>query len=295
MSIVACKYCAKEMPDVAPACPHCGKPNVVDNERLRSVGFGLSIGIFLLPILFSWFTLRKGHSAAVKALAFTWLLLYLVIVSGNNDPESRSDSARSPSLPANSQAKTSDDRASKFISLSESKCRAFGLAIEREGWWVSEKHKPGMCTVIDRVHLYDASVELSHPEVSVTFFGAEENIVSFSVSYHPDKGSPFQQPGYLDDVFIAGLQAAGYQDIPAMGLVRSLWLRIGNTGKDLGSAIEFQARECIGDVYIDLSIMDSTNFLRNAGAQPSISESVAVGTSAKRCAPVEAQDQRPEG
>ncbi|MCB0377856.1 MAG: hypothetical protein KDD33_05125 [Bdellovibrionales bacterium] len=43
----------------------------------RSVGLLLGIGIFFLPYLFSWFTLRKGHTTKAKVLSFGWLALLL--------------------------------------------------------------------------------------------------------------------------------------------------------------------------------------------------------------------------
>jgi hypothetical protein len=49
-------------------------------ETTRKVGIGLGIGIFLLPIVFSWFLLRKGHSTVSKVLGFGWLGLGLLIM-----------------------------------------------------------------------------------------------------------------------------------------------------------------------------------------------------------------------
>lgn len=39
----------------------------------RKVGILLGIGIFLLPIIFAWFTLRRGHSTLSRIVAFVWL------------------------------------------------------------------------------------------------------------------------------------------------------------------------------------------------------------------------------
>jgi hypothetical protein len=52
----------------------------------RKVGLGLGLGIFFLPIVFSWFTLRKGHSTLSKVLALGWCgLVFISMVSGKND------------------------------------------------------------------------------------------------------------------------------------------------------------------------------------------------------------------
>ena len=39
----------------------------------RSVGLLLGLGILLLPFVFSWFTLRKGHSNVSRVVSFVWL------------------------------------------------------------------------------------------------------------------------------------------------------------------------------------------------------------------------------
>ncbi|AZL84352.1 hypothetical protein EIJ81_06760 [Aliivibrio salmonicida] len=37
----------------------------------------LAIGIFIMPFIFSWFTLKKGTEKKYKILAFGWLILYI--------------------------------------------------------------------------------------------------------------------------------------------------------------------------------------------------------------------------
>ncbi|WP_413664770.1 DUF4236 domain-containing protein [Microbulbifer sp. CNSA002] len=39
----------------------------------RSVSFLLGVGIFLIPYIFAWFTLRKGHSVLSRVVSFGWL------------------------------------------------------------------------------------------------------------------------------------------------------------------------------------------------------------------------------
>ncbi|MGB5109660.1 MAG: hypothetical protein WBO07_07805 [Formosimonas sp.] len=51
----------------------------------KPVGVLLGIGIFLVPIVFAWFTLQKGRSTLSKVLAFGWLIIGLfVALSGGN-------------------------------------------------------------------------------------------------------------------------------------------------------------------------------------------------------------------
>lgn len=60
------------------------------NTEKRSVGAVLGICIFLMPLIFSWFTLRKGHSNKAKILSFLWLFAWLfacvvLAISSQND------------------------------------------------------------------------------------------------------------------------------------------------------------------------------------------------------------------
>ena len=42
-------------------------------ETTRKVGFGLGVGILLIPLVFIWFLLRKGHSERSRIIGFAWL------------------------------------------------------------------------------------------------------------------------------------------------------------------------------------------------------------------------------
>lgn len=89
MPMINCPECKKDMSDSAVACPNCGKPNERVAPVKRSVSFLLGLGIFFIPLLFSWFTLRKGYSAAARGLSFTWLALSIVIVNLQGSPDNR--------------------------------------------------------------------------------------------------------------------------------------------------------------------------------------------------------------
>ncbi|MGS0824863.1 WYL domain-containing protein [Shewanella sp. 0m-8] len=45
----------------------------------RTVSPLLFIGIFIMPIIFSWFTLRQGHSLRSKIVSFSWLICTLLL------------------------------------------------------------------------------------------------------------------------------------------------------------------------------------------------------------------------
>lgn len=47
----------------------------------RRVGLLLGLGIFFVPFVFSWFTLRKGHTKVARVVAFSWLVIALLIAA----------------------------------------------------------------------------------------------------------------------------------------------------------------------------------------------------------------------
>lgn len=61
--------------------------NLSETNNDRKVGLLLGIGIFVLPYIFSWFTLKKGHSTKAKVVSFSWMAftLLLMSLSGNNN------------------------------------------------------------------------------------------------------------------------------------------------------------------------------------------------------------------
>lgn len=86
MPMIVCPDCSKEMSDAAPACPNCGRPNSprAATPAERPVSILLGIGILLVPLIFAWFTLRKGYSTKAKVISFTWLLLILAILAAQD-------------------------------------------------------------------------------------------------------------------------------------------------------------------------------------------------------------------
>lgn len=94
--MINCLDCEKEMSDSAPACPNCGKPNANAPEEVRPVGILLGIGIFFIPLIFSWFTLRKGHTTKAKAISFSWLILSLILLGSQDGSNSGGGHSASP-------------------------------------------------------------------------------------------------------------------------------------------------------------------------------------------------------
>lgn len=79
MPMITCPDCSMEMSDSAPVCLNCGRPNA-DAVPVRTVSFLLSIGILLIPLIFSWFTLRNGYSVLARTISFSWLLFSLFLL-----------------------------------------------------------------------------------------------------------------------------------------------------------------------------------------------------------------------
>lgn len=95
MSIINCPDCQKEMSDASPSCPNCGRPNENISHPQRSVGFLLGVGIFLFPLIFSWFTLRKGHTTTARIIAFIWLAISLALFAAQGDKKLHTTSSTS--------------------------------------------------------------------------------------------------------------------------------------------------------------------------------------------------------
>ena len=59
----------------------------------------LIAGIVLLPIIFAWFTLKKGVSTKAKILSFLWLIISISVISGqqSNNPLNTGSSSSSSS------------------------------------------------------------------------------------------------------------------------------------------------------------------------------------------------------
>ncbi len=112
MPIVVCADCNNEMSDAAPACPHCGRPNA-SAEQSRSVGFGLGAGIFLVPLVFAWFTLRKGHTKIARVVSFAWLAASLILVGMQGEQKPASSAVASSAKPTIETAQTQVEPVSK--------------------------------------------------------------------------------------------------------------------------------------------------------------------------------------
>lgn len=53
----------------------------MNNFENKKVSIPLAIGIFLIPLIFAWFTLGKGYSKTARMISFGWLILGFVAFS----------------------------------------------------------------------------------------------------------------------------------------------------------------------------------------------------------------------
>jgi len=57
----------------------------VDSGPTRKVSVLLAVGIIVVPLVFVWFLLRKGHSTLSRVLGFTWLFAMLLLMAGKKE------------------------------------------------------------------------------------------------------------------------------------------------------------------------------------------------------------------
>ncbi len=74
-------------------------PSTNAGDETKKVGVLLGLGIFVMPFLFAWFTLRKGHTTVAKAASFGWLALMFVSMAVQ-EPTPRTASTSTSSAPA---------------------------------------------------------------------------------------------------------------------------------------------------------------------------------------------------
>ena len=55
------------------------QPTKHTSSEVRAVTPLLGVGIFMIPIICAWFTLRKGHTARSKIISFGWLIIFIMI------------------------------------------------------------------------------------------------------------------------------------------------------------------------------------------------------------------------
>lgn len=92
-------------------------------EGRRRVGWLLGIGIFVLPYVFVWWLLRKGHSTLSRVLGFGWLALALLVwIAGANAPPA--DALNTAGTAESSNAAPEESEAEKAARAADAQRRA---------------------------------------------------------------------------------------------------------------------------------------------------------------------------
>lgn len=97
-----------------------------DTVQQRKVGILLGIGIFLMPYIYSWFTLRAGYSAKVRVVAFSWLAILIIsfiITSKNGETSLGKSNSKEQQLSAKALNETKAEADLKLLSVT---CRQEG-------------------------------------------------------------------------------------------------------------------------------------------------------------------------
>lgn len=145
MALIKCAECGRQVSSLASACPACGAPPSPRSEwsrmlgedqpllsqaqatqapQGRKMGWALGLGVVFLPIVFSWFTLRQGHSSLARVIAFGWLAVVMVpiVLSSSQGPQPPLSGAKPPSPPSPSSTATNSSdpiaRCSQFLGVS---------------------------------------------------------------------------------------------------------------------------------------------------------------------------------
>jgi len=77
-----------------------------DSAEKKQVSLLLGIGIFLVPFIFSWFTLQKGFSFRAKIISIGWLIGFIVLgIIGNHLPQPIQQQSTTPTPTASTYFK----------------------------------------------------------------------------------------------------------------------------------------------------------------------------------------------
>ncbi|HEV7891805.1 MAG TPA: hypothetical protein VGP08_14275 [Pyrinomonadaceae bacterium] len=67
-----------------------------ETKAVRSMSLRLGVGVFFMPYVFAWFTLRQGYSRLARGLSFGWLALVVITNLSNLAGAPAADAPRPP-------------------------------------------------------------------------------------------------------------------------------------------------------------------------------------------------------
>ena len=68
----------------------------MNDRSTRKVGLALGLGIFLLPFVFAWFTLRQGYSTRARVISFGWMILFIFAMANGASEDASERRAEQP-------------------------------------------------------------------------------------------------------------------------------------------------------------------------------------------------------
>ena len=74
------------------------------NSNKERVGFLFGLGIFLLPYIFGWFTLKNGYSSRARFFAFSWMFFVIVANLGTKNTDNNHTSSSTTAVSTHEDA-----------------------------------------------------------------------------------------------------------------------------------------------------------------------------------------------
>ena len=98
LALKTCPACESAISPTALKCCHCGE--VIK----RKMSVLLTLGIIFIPLIFCWFTLRRGYSFLARFLSFAYLILNILFVIVVNPGERYLETLQQRQVPAYEQS-----------------------------------------------------------------------------------------------------------------------------------------------------------------------------------------------
>lgn len=96
--------------------PQTPTPQQNPQNQQQNVGCLLGGGIFVMPYIFAWFTLRKGYSTAARVISFGWMVL--VVGAAIAGPTSGGDFSSGGPSTASAASSTPSQADREYVDIS---------------------------------------------------------------------------------------------------------------------------------------------------------------------------------
>ncbi len=106
----------------------------MNNLENKKVSIPLAIGIFLIPLIFAWFTLKKGYSTQARVLSFGWLALGFIAFALVPAPPEQTNSTQ--------QAEVVEKTEAEKTALADAKAAIIRQQFEDRKAELAEEDKP---------------------------------------------------------------------------------------------------------------------------------------------------------